>query len=157
MTGNSTSGTAGSTVTWNTGLAMNYQGNVGIGTTSPVARLQVKEPTYRQIASYDWADMSSDGAGYGLFAGNAYTRYSDNSFRYSQSHGSIGAIGFAVNYPSWNQASVISSNTTSSTANATFTPKVVTTFTYDGKIKPGNGNGEIYWDSTNSRLVIKVQ
>ncbi len=96
--------------------------------------------TGRQIASVNWADISSDGAGFGLFAGNAYTQYSDSTFRFSNTHSYIGAIGFAANYPSWNQASVISSGGTSATAGASFTPAVIATFNYNGNVGIGTTN-----------------
>jgi predicted aspartyl protease len=89
----------------------------------------------RQFRTTTWADMSANSSGYGLFAGNAYVMYDGaNRFRYSNTHGSIGAIGFAVNYPLWNKASIISSGTTSATADNNFTPSVIATFEYDGNV-----------------------
>jgi len=106
----------------------------GLG-TGAWARITAYEPTtLRQIAANVWLDMSSDGSGYGLVGGNIYTGQGDNSFRYANTHGSIGGIGLATNYPSWNQASIISSGTTSSTAGSTFTPVSIATFTYNGNV-----------------------
>ncbi len=41
MTGNTTTGTAGATVAWNTGLVMDSAGNVGVGEENPSSRLEV--------------------------------------------------------------------------------------------------------------------
>lgn len=118
--------------------ASNGNFGMGIGST-PWARItSVTAGTERQIAANSWADMSSDAAGYGFFGGNMYTGQSDNSWRYANSHGSIGGIGFAVNYPGWNKASVITSGTTSSTAGSSFSPNTIATFKYDGNVGIGN-------------------
>jgi len=110
-------------------------GKVGIGTMSPGAGLDViTTDTGRQLKTYDWADMSSSASGYGLFGGNMYQDWSPAAFKYSNTHGSIGAMGFAVNYPAWNKASVITSGTTSSTADTSFTPIAIVTFQYDGNV-----------------------
>jgi len=119
-------------------LYLDSSGNVGIGTTSPEAGLDVATPdTGRQLKTHDWADLSSSASGYGLLGGNMYQDWSPPAFKYSSTHESIGAIGFAVNYPAWNKASVITSGTTSSTAGASFTPTAIVTFQYDGNVGIG--------------------
>lgn len=137
ITSGTTSSTAGTSFTPTAIAVFDYSGKVSIGTTSLASRLYVRDNTSRQIAAYDWLDMSSTGGGYGMVGGNAYMNWSDNTFRYSQSHGSIGSIGLVTNYPSWNQASIFSSGTTSSTGGSSFTPTLVAVFDYSGKVGIG--------------------
>lgn len=110
--------------------------NVGVGTTNPLAKLYVYGATDRQIAAEQWIDLSSNPSGYGLVSGNAYTKRGDSTFRYSNSHASIGAVGFATNYPSWNKASIFA-NAGPSTAESTFTPNTVATFESSGEVGIG--------------------
>lgn len=115
-------------------------GDVGIGATNPGAKLHVAAATTgRQliVGAWAWADISSNQAGRGIFGGNMYTDHSPSAFKYSETHASIGGMAFAVNYPSWNQASVITSGTTSSTAGTAFAPVTVITFDYTGKVGIG--------------------
>jgi hypothetical protein len=118
----------------------NGTGNVGIGTASPVSLLSVGingTTTGRQLALASWSDLSSSGGGYGLLGGNAYLNSNTNAFTYANTHASIGAVGFATNYPNWNQASIITSGTTTSTAGSAFTPLTVATFRSDGNVGIG--------------------
>jgi len=110
--------------------------NVGLGTTNPLAKLYISGSTDRQIASDQWIDFSANPSGYGLVGGNAYTKRGDSTFRYSNSHASIGAVGFATNYPSWNKASIFV-NAGPSTAGSTFTPNTVATFESSGEVGIG--------------------
>lgn len=113
-------------------------GKVGIGTKEPNSALSISANDKRQISTTRWADLSANSSGWGLFAGNAYVTYDGaNHFNYANSHEQIGALGFAVNYPDWNKASVISSGTTSATAGASFQPLTIATFTHDGKVGIG--------------------
>ncbi len=114
-----------------------YPGRVGVGTATPTATLELANTSGRTMAANNWADLSSNGAGFGFFGGNAYTQNSDNTFRFSNTHSEIGAVGFATNYPGWNQASVISSGGTSATAGASFAPTVIATFNYNGNVGIG--------------------
>jgi len=68
------------------------------------------------------------------FAGNAYvtTEGNEAQFRFSNSHSGMGAMAFAVNYPEWNTASVITSGTSSAESKKSFKPKVIATFNKDG-------------------------
>lgn len=123
-----------------TQAAITSAGDVGIGTISPGAKLHVAAATTgRQLSvgAWSWADISSNQAGRGIFGGNMYTDHSPAAYKYSDTHGSIGAMAFAVNYPSWNQASVITSGTTSSTAGTAFAPVTIMTFDYTGKVGIG--------------------
>ncbi|MBL8424264.1 MAG: tail fiber domain-containing protein [Candidatus Accumulibacter phosphatis] len=61
-------------------------------------------------------------------------------FRYASQHDNIGAIGLAVNYPNWNNLSIISSGTTSSKESEDFTPKVLALFTHDGNVGIGTSD-----------------
>jgi hypothetical protein len=49
-------------------------------------------------------------------------------------------MGFVVNYPSWNQASVVTSGTTSSTAGTSFTPQVIAIFDRTGRVAIGTSS-----------------
>jgi hypothetical protein len=113
---------------------------VGIGTASPNALLTVGSNgavTSRQITAGVWTDLSSAGNASGLLGGNMYLQSANYSFIYANTDGSIGAVGFATNYPTYNQASVITSGTTSSTAGNTFTPATIATFNYNGNVGIG--------------------
>jgi hypothetical protein len=93
----------------------------------------------RPFAVNGYADMSSTVAGAAVFGGNMHvlTAKDKAEFRYSNTHGQIGGIGFAANYPHYNKASVISSNTKAATKDGAFTPKVIQTFTGDGNVGIG--------------------
>lgn len=124
-------------------LTVRGNGNVGIGTLFPDSRVAISSLNSRQFASNGWVDMSANNAGWGLLAGNAHVETDPvvgQVFKYSLNHNSIGAIGFATNFPAWNQASVISSGTTSATKDQVFTPQVLATFTHDGKVGIGTAN-----------------
>jgi len=119
-------------------MLLTDNGKLGIGTQTPYSKLSVVPGTSgRQIAIGDWTDFSGSWSGYGLFGGNMYQDTSFTGLRYSNTHGFIGAVGFAVNYPNWNQATIVSSGTTSSTAGASFTPIIIATFDYTGKVGIG--------------------
>ena len=116
-------------------------GNVGIGTSEPRSALGILAVTKRQISTNEWADMSASPGGFGLFAGNAYLNHDkEHHFRYASQHDNIGAIGLAVNYPNWNNLSIISSGTTSSRESEDFTPKVLALFTHDGRVGIGTAD-----------------
>jgi hypothetical protein len=122
-------------------LIVTSSGKVGIGTMNPGSLLFVltNNTGKRQISTNNWIDISAGPAGYGAVMGNAY--YDNNGtfnyWYYANTHNSIGAIGFAVNYPNFNQASVITSGVTSSASGATFTPSVIATFDYTGNVGIG--------------------
>lgn len=112
-----------------------HEGNVGVGVTQPASRIHVQgEGNKRLLNTNHWGDMSACATGIGLFAGNAYATTESNQalFRFANSHSGIGAVGMATNYPEWNQASFISSGTTSSQAKKSFKPQVIATFTHKG-------------------------
>lgn len=99
-----------------------------------------------------WLDLSSHAGGVGLVAGNIHTFYNgtDIQYRYSITHGSIGGIGFATNYPSWNKAAIITSGTNSAIANQNFTPNSIMTFQNDGLVGIGTANplGKLHVNGT---------
>jgi len=110
-------------------------GDVGVGVTQPASRLHVQgEGNTRLLNVNHWGDVSGCATGIGMFAGNSYVTTESNAatFRYSNSHSGIGAVGLAMNYPEWNQASFITSGTTSAKRKAAFKPKTIATFTHDG-------------------------
>jgi hypothetical protein len=118
-------------------------GNVGIGTDTPRAKLHVRTdspeeptPTGPQFKVNDWADLSSISSGHGLFAGNAFLDDGDNSLYFSKTHKGIGAVGFAVNYPKWNQVGIFA-NPPSAEAGKKFQPNWVSVFQSDGKVGIG--------------------
>ncbi len=137
-------------------FCMGNQGNglgIGLGTGTPQSALDVRA-VERQISANDYADMSANGNGYGLFAGNAYLV--QDQFRYAKEKAGMGAIGFAVNYPEWNKASVISSNDTKSKANLPFTPVKIATFSTDGlEIAAGKSLGVRTSPTTEYALDVK--
>lgn len=123
----------------------------------PNAQLQVgvnNSGATRQLSLGSWVDESASGTGWGLFGGNMYLQEGNSNFTYSNTHDSIGAIAFATNYPGWNQASVITSGTTSSSAGNTFTPTSIATFQYNGKVGIGSstpiGNLDVEPTSTQA-------
>jgi hypothetical protein len=115
---------------------VNRDGNVGVGTIDPKAKLSVYNSNGRQINANYWVDLSSAGGGAGLFGGNTYLSNSDE-FKYSGTHSGIGAIGLATNWPNWNKLSVISSGTTTSSRDIAFTPKALATFDHNGNVGIG--------------------
>jgi hypothetical protein len=113
------------------GIAISAANNVGIGTDAPENKLHVGNG-YLRVKGY--AEMSSNGSGWGLFAGNAYLDDGVapswlQTFKYAGTHVTIGAIGFAVNYPAWNYAGIVRSPGVGSTKDETFTPVSVLTVT----------------------------
>ncbi len=115
-------------------------GNVGIGGTTVDARLAINTYNGRQIRAVSWADMSSNACGPGMFAGNGYTMYDGSTctYRYSNTHGSIGAAGVLANYPNGSDVSLFTSGGTTSTANSTFTPSVALTARSTGNVGIGS-------------------
>jgi hypothetical protein len=102
-------------------------------------RFAMESDASRQFTVNNFADVSATASGVGVFGGNAHVLAKDSKdeFRYSNSHGQMGGIAFATNYPHFNKASVVSSGTKSSTKDGTFDPKVVATFTGEGNLGLG--------------------
>lgn len=105
-------------------------GNVGVGFNSPLSKLHVYNlEGFRQIAANEWADMSSCGAGVGLFATNAYLNNTNNSINYSLTHDQIGAAGIIFNSPAWNTASIfVNKPSGGSVKDQSFDPDFIATF-----------------------------
>jgi hypothetical protein len=79
-------------------------GNVGIGTPSPSAPLSIASPT-AGIRVNSWLDVTSSACGLGSIGQNVYLNWSDNTYRWANSHGSLGgsAIQLGVcNASTWN-------------------------------------------------------
>ena len=103
--------------------------------TTPDANLEITPSnTGRQFHLGDWFDVGESTGGHGGILGNARLDRNPSAFKYSNTHASIGAVGFMVNYPAWNKASVITSGTTASTAGNTFTPTRIATFLHTGRV-----------------------
>jgi hypothetical protein len=101
--------------------------------------LTVSGQEARQFSVNSFADISSTAAGAAIFGGNMHvvTNKEKDEFRYSNTHGQIGGMGFAANYPHYNKASIVSSKTTASTVHGAFKPNVVATFTGTGDVGVG--------------------
>merc|ERR1719502_2089602 len=86
--------------------------------------MHVDEQNERQFSVNGYADVSSTAAGGAVFGGNMHilNKKQKNEFRYSNTHGQIGGIGFAANFPHYNKASIVSSGTKASTKDASFKP-----------------------------------
>jgi len=93
----------------------------------------------RPFAVNSYADMSSTPAGAAVFGGNMHvlTTNSKDEFRYSNTHGQIGGVGFAANYPHYNKASIVASSKKAATKDEAFEPVVVQTYTSDGNVGIG--------------------
>lgn len=86
--------------------------------------LQVKNPNSgRQLAAYDWVDISSEASGAVLIAQNAFVGQSDGKFKYSNNHASLGARGIFFNWGGSNKGIYyFDQGDVATTANAEFTP-----------------------------------
>jgi hypothetical protein len=71
-----------------------WNGNVGIGTTNPPAKLEVDTaynvPSAPALRVNGWIDMNSSACGLAAIGSNTYLS-NDNNFYYSNTHGSAGA------------------------------------------------------------------
>jgi len=71
-----------------------WNGNVGIGTTNPPAKLEIDTaynvPSAPALRVNAWIDMNSSACGLAAIGSNAYLS-NDNNFYYSNTHGSAGA------------------------------------------------------------------
>lgn len=115
-------------------------GRVGVGASDPISKFHVGDDNGRQISSGNstvaWADMSSSGNGTGVFGSNVYKRFSDNSFRSSQTHASIGSRGLAINYPAWGDQTFFTVNG-ATTADTAITPTNLMTIKSGGNVGIG--------------------
>lgn len=85
-------------------------------------RTIVSVATGKQLTLAQWGDASSADGGQTMIAGNAYFDKTGGQAKFSNSHGTIGAVGIRFNSPSWNQGSLFTAGAAGSTADATFTP-----------------------------------
>jgi len=134
-------------------------GNVGIGVDGPASRLHVHgDGNTRMINVNHWGDLSACASGVGVFGGNAYvtTEGNEAQFRYSNSHSSMGAMGFAVNYPEWNTASVITSGTGASESKKGFKPKAIITYTSKGLVGVGTAEPKSALDIRADKRQLSV-
>ena len=113
---------------------------VGIGTASPTSALDVENSTGPQIRANNWADISSNANGKGVFAGNFYTDNTGSTYHYARTHATLGALGVITHFPTSNKLSIVSSDTTSATQDEAFTPTSLLTVTYDGNVGIRNGS-----------------
>merc|ERR1719502_1794222 len=110
-------------------------GNVGVGVDGPASKLHVQGTGNSRLINVNhWGDVSACASGVGSFGSNAYVTTEGNkaTFRYSNAHSGMGAIGMATNFPDWNKVSIVTSGTTASEAKKVFTPKPIATFTHRG-------------------------
>jgi len=116
-------------------MTFTSSGDVGVGVDGPASKLHVQGAGNTRLLNVNhWGDMSACASGVGSFGSNAYvtTENEKATFRFSNAHSGMGAIGMATNYPDWNKVSIISSGTTSSEAKKVFEPKSIATFTHNG-------------------------
>jgi hypothetical protein len=102
-------------------------GNIGIGTVTPTAKLQVNgQDNTRQFGTGFWADMSSE-FGYGLFSSNAYLN-SNNTYHFSNDASHMGATGIIFS-SSWGEAKIFVNWPDGGTVkDQQFTPNTIVTF-----------------------------
>lgn len=135
------------------------------GVNTFASQVAINANNSRQLSSNGWADFSANSSGFGLLGGNAYVTNdgTNNHFKYANTHATIGAMGVAVNYPTWNQVSIISSGTIGSTQGADFVPTTVASFNYNGNVAIGasptgykfyvNGDSVVH-NGTNNDIVF---
>lgn len=93
-----------------------------ISSSGQTARFDVWELTNRAITTNNWVDISANGGGAALIGSNCYTNNNDNTIRYSNTHGSIGAAGMTINgIGGWGTIAFFV-NSGATTAGNTFTP-----------------------------------
>ncbi len=133
------------------------QGGLNVGTATGAGTGQIKASGNitgdnvsasgwtRQFFANAWVDVGANPSGVALLGGNCYTRVDDSTYRYSNTNGAIGAVGVALNKP-WNVLAFISSRTSSSTANASFSP------TTEMEIRPLGGQTHFWMPATNANI-----
>ena len=130
-------------------------------------RTVVSVPSGKQFTLAQWGDASSSDGGQTMIAGNAYFDKTSGQAKYSNSHGTIGAVGIRFNSPSWNEGSLFTAGGNGSTADANFTPLDALRWDSSGRVLmpyqpafalglnvnwtiPGGGNQQAQVISTNN-------
>ncbi len=137
------------------GVIINHGLNVGTATGAGAGQIKASgnitgdnvsaSGWTRQFFANAWVDVGANPSGVALLGGNCYTRVDDSTYRYSNTNGAIGAVGVALNKP-WNVLAFISSRTSSSTANASFSP------TTEMEIRPLGGQTHFWMPATNANI-----
>lgn len=82
--------------------------------------LNVYNPSGREVIAGDWVDLSSNESGTGLLGQNCYTSNA-NDYRFSNTHGSMGARGIRFNAAN-NSLEYFDTGPMATTAGTLFTP-----------------------------------
>lgn len=125
-------------------------GNVGIGTTGPLAKLQVAGSAGNEFLAGQWAGISDTDGGEAVFGMNAYGANS-GTFRYSNTHASIGASGIVI--PGYGDGAIkFFINTGASTQDASFTPSYKMVIKNDGNVGIGTTGPSYKLDVTGGAI-----
>lgn len=117
--------------TTNNGIYNKNTGNVGVGTNSPTAKLDVNGNVFidgdksivdggRDLKINGWVGVSNNANANAVIGSNFYLN--GTGFYYDRTHAGRGAVGMGLNYPGLGDLSLITSPGTASVADTAFTP-----------------------------------
>lgn len=126
-------------------------------------RTIVSVSTGKQLTIAQWGDASSADGGQTMVAGNAYFDKSSGAAKFSNSHGTIGAVGIRFNSPLWNEGSLFTAGVVGSTAENTFTPVDALIWDTAGRVRmplqpafSAVGSGVQSWSGGTATQVLQL-